>query len=289
SFYKKYAEAKQASLDDVKARELAYHLVRVDARRKNDQIELLSRQNSVLQLQQQVDQQEARNSHLLMLLFALAAVTISYWAYKTKRMQMSLRLMAESDALTGISNRHHFTQQAERTLARCKVAGEAASVLMFDLDYFKSINDKFGHSTGDWVLKRVAGVCAEMCRGIDHFGRVGGEEFAVLLRGVDLKAATRMAEDCRVRLMRIDPSPSGHSFPITASFGVSSTLVSGYDLGKLLSNADQMLYRAKRDGRNRVRAYAPDVSVELQGAGFATDTRPVDPDTDAQDDDPLRA
>ena len=278
AYYKQYADARQASLDDVKARELAYHLVRQEARETDQQIELLSRQNNLLQLQQQVDQQQARNSHLLMLLFALGAATISYWGYRTKRMQMAVKRMAESDALTGISNRHHFTMQAERTLARCKATGEPVSVLMFDLDHFKSINDKFGHSTGDWVLKRVADVCTAMCRDIDHLGRVGGEEFAILLHGHDLKAATRMAEDCRVRLSRIDSSPSGHRFPITASFGVSSTPVSGHELDKLLSHADQMLYRAKREGRNRVRAYVPDTSAELIGVNFGTgaETSPSD-------------
>jgi diguanylate cyclase (GGDEF)-like protein len=118
------------------------------------------------------------------------------------------------------------------------------------------------------VLKRGAVVCTELCRGIDHFGRIGGEEFAILLHGYDLKAATRVAEDCRVRLSRIDPLPSGYTFPISASFGVSSSTASGYDLDKLLSHADQMLYRAKREGRNRVHTYAPETSAELTGVNF---------------------
>jgi diguanylate cyclase (GGDEF)-like protein len=170
------------------------------------------------------------------------------------------------------------------------VVDEAVSLLMFDLDYFKTINDNYGHVTGDWVLKRVASVCGELCRGIDHLGRIGGEEFAILLHGYDLKAATRVAEDCRVRLSRIDPLPSGYTFPISASFGVSSSSTSGYDLDKLLSHADQMLYRAKREGRNRVRTYVPDVSAELTGASFGKATRPsnseIDPETQSG---PLRA
>jgi diguanylate cyclase (GGDEF)-like protein len=270
--YKRFSEAERAYLEEVKAKELAYHLVREEARQKNQQIELLNRRNNLLQLQQQVDQQSAQNSRLYMLLFALLAATIGYWAYKTKRMQMSVKHMAETDALTGICNRHHYTAQAEKTLARCKAAGEPVSLLMFDLDYFKSINDNYGHVTGDWVLKRVAQVCTGMCRGIDHLGRIGGEEFAILLHGCDLKAATRMAEDCRVRLSRIDPLPSGYTFPISASFGVSSSTTSGYDLDKLLSHADQMLYRAKREGRNRVRAYMPETSAELTGVNFRKDS-----------------
>jgi len=160
-------------------------------------------------------------------------------------------------------------------LQKCMASGEPVSLLMFDLDYFKSINDNYGHVTGDWVLKRVAAVCGELCRGIDHLGRIGGEEFAILLHGCDLKAATRVAEDCRVRLSRIDPLPSGYTFPISASFGVSASSTSGYDLDKLLSHADQMLYRAKREGRNRVRAFVAETSAELPGIHFAKDSRPV--------------
>jgi diguanylate cyclase (GGDEF)-like protein len=266
--YRLYADVNKAYLAEIKTRALAYQLVRVESQQKNQQIELLNRQNNLLQLQQQVDKQAAQNSRLLMLFFALLAATIAYWAYKTKRMQLSVKRMAETDALTGICNRHHYTSLAEKTLVRCKAAGEPVSLLMFDLDYFKSINDNYGHVTGDWVLKRVAEVCTGLCRGIDHLGRIGGEEFAILLHGCDLKSATRMAEDCRVRLSSIDPLPSGYTFPISASFGVSSSTTSGYDLDKLLSHADQMLYRAKRDGRNRVRAFVPDVSVELTGTHF---------------------
>jgi diguanylate cyclase (GGDEF)-like protein len=267
-YYRAFAEADKAYLNEVKTRELAYQIVRQENQQKNQQIELLNRKNNLLQLQQQVDQQSAQNSRLYMLLFALLTVSLGFWAYKTKRMQLSVKRMAETDALTGICNRHHYTSLAEKTLARCKAAGEPVSLLMFDLDYFKSINDNYGHVTGDWVLKRVAEVCTGLCRGIDHLGRIGGEEFAILLHGCDLKAATRMAEDCRVRLSSIDPLPSGYTFPISASFGVSSSTTSGYDLDKLLSHADQMLYRAKREGRNRVRAFVADVSVELTGTHF---------------------
>ncbi|MFL6591095.1 MAG: GGDEF domain-containing protein [Luteimonas sp.] len=262
--YKRYSEAERGYLEEVKARELAYHLVRLEARQKNQQIQLLDRQNRLLQLQQRVEQQKAANSRLLMFVFAIFTLFVVFWAYKTKRMQMSVRRMAETDALTGICNRHHFTLQADKMLAQGARAGEQASLIMFDLDHFKAINDNFGHVTGDWVLREVAKTCSELCRRVDYFGRLGGEEFAILLRGCELKAATRIAEDCRVRLARIDSSGSGFDFRITASFGVSSTATSKHDLDKLLSQADQVLYRAKREGRNRVNAYSTDATVDLK-------------------------
>jgi diguanylate cyclase len=261
--YKRYAEAERGYLEEVKARELAYHLVRQEATQKNQQIELLDRQNRVLQLQQKIDQQRAQNSRLLALLVGIFALSIGYWAYKTRLLHASLRRMAETDAMTGVCNRHHFTLLAQKTLTKAAAAGESVALIMFDLDHFKSVNDSYGHSTGDWVLKQVAAACAHFCRRIDHLGRIGGEEFAILLHGSDLKAATRAAEDCRVRIWRIDSSETGYTFPITASFGVSSTESSDYDLDKLLSHADQMLYRAKREGRNLVRAYVVDLPIEF--------------------------
>jgi diguanylate cyclase (GGDEF)-like protein len=275
--YKRYAEAERGYLEEVKARELAYHLVRQEARQKNQQIELLDRQNRVLQLQQEVDRTSAQNSRLIMLVMALAVALIGYWAYKTKRMHVSLRQMAETDALTGVCNRHHFTVQSEKALAKCALAGEPAALLMFDLAHFKAINDTYGHNTGDWVLKRVADTCKHFCRRIDHLGRIGGEEFAILLHGCDLHVATRLAEDCRVRLAGIDTHESGYKFTVTGSFGVSASSLSGYDLAKLLSHADLMLYRAKREGRNRVRTYAPEMPITLrpqaapQSEGLAPD------------------
>lgn len=262
--YKRYAEAERGYLEEVKARELAYHLVRQEARQKNQQIQLLDRQNRLLQLQQRVEQQKAANSRLLMLCFALFTLLIVYWAYKTKRMQMSVRYMAETDALTGICNRHYFTSQAESALAQCRKSGEQVSLIMFDLDHFKSINDNYGHVTGDWVLKEVTKTCSELCRPVDYFGRLGGEEFAILLRGCDQKAATRIADDCRMRIARIESIGSGFAFQTTASFGVTSTKSSPHDFDKLLSQADQMLYRAKREGRNRVMAYALDVPFDFK-------------------------
>ena len=265
AYYKNYATADRGYLDDLKTRALSYQIVSNENQKKNQQIELLNRQNSLLQLQQRVDKQKAKNSRLLMLLFAVFTLFIAYWAYKTRRLQTSLRRMAETDALTGICNRNHFTVKSEQSLAQCAKAGEHAALIMFDLDHFKLINDSYGHATGDWVLARVAAECSAICRQMDHMGRVGGEEFAILLHGCDLRGATRIAEDCRVRLSRIDASESGYTFPITASFGVSATSMSGYDLDKLFSHADQMLYRAKREGRNRVRSYAPDLPIEMTG------------------------
>ncbi|MEJ1095132.1 MULTISPECIES: GGDEF domain-containing protein [unclassified Pseudoxanthomonas] len=252
SAYKSYAEADKAYLNEIKAREMAYQIVRQETLQKSQQISLLDKQNQVLQLQSKLDQKSAQNTRLIVMLLVMLVASIGYWAYKIKRVQLSLKQMAETDALTGVCNRHHFTLQAERALAQCARAGEEVSLIMFDLDHFKLVNDRYGHQTGDWVLKQVADACKGFCRRIDVLGRLGGEEFAILMYGCDLRGATRVAEDCRVRLAQIDSRETGHTFAVTASFGVTSSALSGYSLAKLLSHADKVLYRAKHLGRNRV-------------------------------------
>ena len=250
--YRQYADADKAYLNDVKTRQLAYQIVRQQILQKTQQISLLDQENQVLQLQRKVDQQAAQNTRLIVILLVLLFASIGYWAFKIKRVQLSLKKMAETDALTGICNRHHFTIRAERALAECARNGEQASLIMFDLDHFKNINDRFGHGTGDWALKEVAEASRGFCRRIDVLGRLGGEEFAILMYGCDLRAASRVAEDCRVRLAQIETRDTGHVFAITGSFGVTSSQQSGYSLAKLLSHADKQLYRAKHAGRNRV-------------------------------------
>jgi diguanylate cyclase len=253
--YRRYAEAEQAWSSEAQAREMAYQMVRHELMQQTQQIDLLNQQNSVLQLRQRVQDKTAENNRLVMALLILVVAFVGFWAVRTRRLQVSLRRMAEVDALTEVCNRRHFTHLGELALEKASRSGEEVALIMFDLDHFKSINDSHGHAVGDWVLKKVAEVCRPMFREVDAFGRIGGEEFAVLLVGLDLRNARRLADDIRSRLVAIDSAPSEHAFQVTASFGVATSALAGYDLARLMSNADRMLYRAKRRGRNRVCQY----------------------------------
>ena len=246
--YKRYAESEMAHQNDVKAKELAYEIVRHETKQQAQQLAL-----------ERASTQKARlvAGFLLVMLGAIV-----FWMINIKRHQGQLQRLAQTDALTGLGNRHFFTQTSERALVEAARAGDSAALVMFDLDHFKAINDTYGHGAGDWVLKQVGKTCNAHCRKIDYIGRIGGEEFAVLLHGFDLASAARMAEDCRSQLAQIDTRECGYSFVVTASFGVSSTALSGYDLSRLLSHADQMLYRAKNEGRNRVCAYTAEAAVD---------------------------
>ena len=123
---------------------------------------------------------------------------------------------------------------------------------MFDLDHFKKINDSFGHGCGDWALKETIKVCKSIGRQNDIFARLGGEEFCLVLPSCNIDAAMLRAEDCRAAIEAIITEESTHDFTITASFGVTDVKRSGFNLDKLLADADMAAYESKNAGRNRV-------------------------------------
>ena len=205
----------------------------------------------MLQLQRKLESKSAQNTRLVVVLLTMLLASIGYWAYRTKRTQMMFKRLAQTDALTGIGNRSHFSIQSERVLAQCARNEQEVALVMFDLDHFKAINDRYGHAVGDRVLVRVA----DLCRGLGYrnavVGRLGGEEFALLLPGMNLAQAIAVAEDCRQRITHIDTADTGHRFLVTASFGVTTTELAGYQLARLFSLADRMLYRSNTMGATR--------------------------------------
>jgi diguanylate cyclase (GGDEF)-like protein len=256
--YRLYAEADKARLDDIKSREYAYQLTRYEISRKNHSIELLSNQNQVLRLEQEVAERKAWNFRLAIALLLVVAASAAYWGWRARRMHRNLRQLANTDGLTGLANRRHFRARTEVALKHCAQRARPVSVLLFDLDHFKQINDQCGHSSGDWVLREVARVGRQHCREIDLFGRIGGEEFAMALVDCDIDAALRIAEQCRRSVEGIDAAVGcGCPLPVAASIGVVSTSISGYDYETLVAHADSAMYRSKVAGRNRVSLYQP--------------------------------
>lgn len=255
--YRLYAEADKAHFSDMKSREMAYQVVHHQALQQAQQIELLNQRNELLELQKNITEQRAQAWLLLALLLVALLASISYWAYKTKKLQMRLRRMAEVDMLTGISNRYHFGVRAEHVLEQARRSGQRVALVMFDLDLFKQVNDRFGHDTGDWALKQVAEASVQLCGPSDCLARMGGEEFAMLLPGRDATAATKIAADVLAGIERIDTAPRG-GFGLSASFGITCSVLSGYDLTRLFSDSDRAMYVAKRAGRGRASVFVPD-------------------------------
>ena len=166
--------------------------------------------------------------------------------------ELELRAVATTDALTDTLSRRAFTNEAERTLALAIRHRTALSCIVFDLDHFKTVNDRFGHGAGDIVLKETARICRATLRKTDVFGRIGGEEFAVLLPHTARAAALGVAEKLRAALaQQAMMLPDGEQLHVTGSFGVASLDRTTPDVRSLLDHADQALYAAKNDGRNR--------------------------------------
>ncbi|MFZ5657446.1 MAG: GGDEF domain-containing protein [Pseudomonadota bacterium] len=271
--YRAYADADRARMDDIKAREYAFQLSRHELAQKNQSIAMLSNQNQVLRLQQEVARRSAWNFRLAIALLAVVAASAAYWGWRARRMHRSLHQLANTDGLTGLANRRHFRASTEAMLKACEQRARPVSVLLFDLDYFKQINDQCGHSSGDWVLREVARVGRQHCREGDLYGRIGGEEFAMALVDCDVDAALRIAERCRLSIEGIDATTgTGCPLPVAASIGVVSTSVSGYDYEMLIAHADAAMYRSKVAGRNRVTLYQPPPVPEA-GRVVALDSR----------------
>ena len=171
------------------------------------------------------------------------------------RLQAELRTLATTDTLTGLPNRRHFLLQLEQEQARLgRFPDQAAALLMLDLDHFKQVNDQHGHGAGDAVLQAFARCLQETLRQTDVAGRLGGEEFAVLLPGATRDTARQSAERLRTAIKELRVDYAGLSLGITASIGFTQL---DHDPGAgeaALTRADQALYRAKAAGRDRVEA-----------------------------------
>lgn len=176
-----------------------------------------------------------------------------------------LQKLAERDPLTDLANRRHFGDQFAQAAARRARDGSALSMLMLDIDYFKKVNDRWGHASGDHVLQRLATALRENMRAVDTPARLGGEEFAVLMPGATLAEARVSAERLRVALaaMPVEPAPDaptsatqgdpGARIRFTVSIGVAEAgSDGGQTLDAMLATADRRLYAAKAMGRNRV-------------------------------------
>ncbi len=172
---------------------------------------------------------------------------------------LELEQLAHSDMLTGLANRRKFIATAVSELDRNDRYLHTTSLIMFDLDHFKVVNDSYGHETGDAVLRALGNQLGECVRHVDLLARLGGEEFGVLLPEFGLTLAATAAERLRVALEKLEiPLPSGETLRVTGSFGVAERVRSGETVEELMHRADSALYRAKASGRNKVET-APQV------------------------------
>jgi diguanylate cyclase (GGDEF)-like protein len=178
--------------------------------------------------------------------------SLSVMWMEIERLQADLVYSARFDSLTGVLNRGTFLGEFEREVSRAARGGAPFSLAIFDLDRFKLLNDRFGHPTGDLVLKAFADVLRQGIRKHDTVGRYGGEEFALLMPETGKDTALRVAERVRRELATRGVSAGGTHIQVTTSGGVATYGIDGLDWDSLLSTADTALYAAKESGRNRI-------------------------------------
>lgn len=167
--------------------------------------------------------------------------------------ELELRRIAQTDHLTGAMSRRGFILEMEKAIAHYKRSQTSSALVMLDVDHFKHVNDTYGHPVGDVVLKAVSAAVNAELRQNDVFGRLGGEEFAVLLRDTTLPEAMQAAERFRAAIEGtvVDHDPA---FSVTASFGVAALPDVGLSPQQWMAETDEVMYEAKRGGRNQCRA-----------------------------------
>jgi diguanylate cyclase (GGDEF)-like protein len=259
TYHEKYAAADKGYLGETSTRALAFQMVNQQVLDKKRLVDELSEKNQLLRLSQQVSEKSEEAERLYILLLLLVIGFIVLWTYRLKRSQLRFQKLARRDGLTGIVNRQHFMDEAKAMLQACARSQREVCLILVDLDNFKLVNDTHGHVAGDGVLKQTVEMFQLHMRVADLFGRLGGEEFGIMLPNCTLETAFTRAEELRAAIGSF--AQAGVTITVSASFGVTSTVQSGYDLRQLLIHADSALYRAKRNGRDRVESYVPAVDA----------------------------
>lgn len=187
----------------------------------------------------------------------LARVALGAEIKRRADLELRLRHLAATDPLTGIANRRSLFDAAGSEMQRAQRYGDPFSIIMIDIDHFKQINDSFGHAAGDLVLTEFAGLCVRTCRtDLDAVGRVGGEEFAIVMPGTELEGASDFAERLRAAISQAAITVEGKPVQMTASFGVAACQAEDATIAEVFKRADDALYKAKAAGRNKVIAQA---------------------------------
>lgn len=252
-YYEINLALKRKVLDEQLHKDLAYQRVKFDIQDKANQLTLLEQKNRLLTVEKQLQYGKNQNLVLLTTLITVLVAVLGAWLMRTWRQKNLFRYSAQMDGLTQVSNRAHFIACCNLIFKR---ADQQVSLVLFDMDNFKKINDTFGHASGDWVLKNVCAAIQKTLRKNDVFGRLGGEEFGLCLVDLADDEVLACAERWRAVVEEINTINSGYQFSISASFGAASRGKHGLQsFEETLAAADKALYVSKNNGRNRVSVY----------------------------------
>ena len=186
--------------------------------------------------------------------YSLLAIGVTKWIRYNENRQDELSYQANTDELTGILNRRSFTKYIENEYKNARVRSEPFSLIIIDIDFFKNINDNYGHIVGDEILKKLSQLMKSSFRNTDKVCRWGGEEFAILLPSTSMTNAINVAEKIRQKVEKSSHQVKEKSINYTISLGVSESLAVDESIDQIINRADTALYKAKDGGRNCVRA-----------------------------------
>lgn len=237
------------------SRQLAAQRGRLESQRMRADLDRAQREAEEQRIELARAQRAARVQTLLTLLAVIGVAVAVYALVRSVRRGRRNVALARTDYLTGIQNRRRITELGQALLAHCRERGEPISVLMLDLDHFKSINDDHGHQAGDRALQSVSAELKRHLRAGDELGRYGGEEFAVVLPATALDRAEAIGERLRAAIAALATADVGLDRPLTVSIGIAGGDRPASDFNTLLQQADEALYAAKQAGRNRVQRH----------------------------------
>ena len=187
-------------------------------------------------------------------LFCGVMILVFVYFYEARRAAayQQLQHVARTDALTGVANRGSFQQGLEQSIREAQRSQARLVLVVLDIDHFKAVNDQYGHDAGDQALRHICNILSQRLRATDTLGRLGGEEFGVLLRNTDSQGAEPLVESLRVQLCSQPLRYGNQGIPLSATFGLAEWPVDGSTAEELYRCADQRLYCGKEQGRNRL-------------------------------------
>ncbi|WP_339724393.1 diguanylate cyclase [uncultured Paraglaciecola sp.] len=237
----------------------------------NEQGLLLEERNTLLNAQLLMEQQHQRQQNWVVMVLSAALVFFLIMCAVIYRLYIKNKVLASRDPLTSLHNRRSVLMLGEQAINSSDRYQYAVSVLMLDIDNFKAVNDSFGHETGDSVIQYVADICIATLRKPDYVGRVGGEEFLLVLPHTDESAALLLAQRLCKQVVTADKKSIGQVKQVTVSIGIATKNINSdqphnrsvdKDLNQLIREADAALYVAKDKGRNQVQVYHTDLELK---------------------------
>jgi len=248
--YDRFMAARERHVDVERARQLAFLEVEFDVQHKEQQLALLREQARVSDLEAETRRQRARLTAVGYALVIVLVVVLVLLLLQATRDRRRFQRISRHDGLTDVLNHTHFFQAAERELQNCREQRQPFTLIVADIDYFKRVNDRHGHATGDEMLRRVAARLREVFGEQGPIGRIGGEEFAIALPQTGAAGVRPLIDRFRESLTEV--REDDEAMPITMSFGVAEPADCQESLLAIRERADSALYQAKHAGRDRV-------------------------------------